>query len=216
MRSRIAKPLLTSLGTITLLAASSFVVVAVSSTGSAKPWDWTRADPSAAVSRYQICGHQGLGAVGCMLGSSFRPASAAAGTTPAGARTARQPLFSVATVQDPAPGEAPGQPAKPTTGRAPTSGTRPDRLVKVPSNASTADVLAACQAAMKTAQAETNASTKDADTKAVEMECEADLAAKCPAAAKPPQATTGPAVMQELQDECRASMQQGPRPGGDD
>src|SRR5215472_2493236 len=104
-RSRLAKPLLTSMGSVTMLAASTFVLLAVASTGSAKPWDWTRADPAAALGRYQACGHQGLGAIGCMLGAGFRPANAA--LAPAGSTRALQPLVSVATVQDQAPGAAP-------------------------------------------------------------------------------------------------------------
>lgn len=104
-RSRIAKPLLTSLGTATMLAASSFVVLAVSSTGSVRPWDWTRMDPSAAIIRYRLCAQQGPGAIGCMLGAGFRQASAAPASRE---HTVQQPLFSVVTVHDPAPSETPG------------------------------------------------------------------------------------------------------------
>ena len=104
-RSRLAKPLLTSMGSFTMLAASTLVLLAVASTGSARPWDWTRADPAAALGRYQACGHQGLGAIGCMLSAGFRPADAA--PAPAGGTRVLQPLVSVATVQDQAPASTP-------------------------------------------------------------------------------------------------------------
>src|SRR5205807_9607143 len=84
--------------------------------GSVRPWDWTRTDPSAAVTRYQVCRPQGLGAVGCMLSASFRPAAAA--PAPAAARQTTQPLFSQATVQDPAPSATPGR----GTGTGPVGG----------------------------------------------------------------------------------------------
>jgi hypothetical protein len=191
MRSRVARPLLTSLGTVTLLAASSFVVLAVSSTGSMRPTDWTHTDLSAATSRYQLCAKQGLGAIGCMLGSGFRPAAAA----DSGARQSSKPLVSVATVQDEGPGTS--GPAW-TPGRHWTSGGRPgsQHLVKLPPNASTAEVLAACQAAMKTAMAQGSAAMTE-----VEDECEADLESHCPAATRTT-ATTGPAAMKEFEDEC--------------
>jgi hypothetical protein len=108
-RSRLAKPLLTSTASITMLAAGTFVLLAVASTGSAKPWDWTRADPSAALGRYQACGHRGPGAIGCMLAAGFRPASAA--PPPAGSTRTLQPLVSVATVQDQATAAASGSAA---------------------------------------------------------------------------------------------------------
>jgi hypothetical protein len=222
-RSRIAKPLLTSLGTVTMLATSSLVLLAVSATGSARPWDWTRADPSAAVSRYQVCGQQGLGAIGCMLSASFRPASAAPATgTAGGAHQPRQPLFSVATVQDAAPAQAGGasQRTAPPSAPVATAGSRShaagssaagtQHLVEVPANATTDDVFAACQAAMKTAQSQGAAAMKE-----VEVECGADLATRCPAAVKTPQAQ-GAAAIQELETECRAPMPQGGNPGRDD
>jgi len=112
-RSRFAKPLLTSLGTATMIVASTFVVVAVSSTGSLRPWDWMQADPSAAVSRYRDCGQQGLGAIGCMLSSGFRPAAASGGS-----HRSSQPLFSTATVQDLGSAASPGASSgKPSTSR---------------------------------------------------------------------------------------------------
>src|SRR5262245_48659050 len=76
-RSRLAKPLLTALGSTSMLAASTFVILAVSSTGSVRPWDWLRADPALAAGRLQVCGHQGAGAIGCLLSGGFRPAAAA-------------------------------------------------------------------------------------------------------------------------------------------
>src|SRR5262252_3324269 len=86
-RSRLAKPLLTSMGGITMLAASTFVLLAVASTGSAKPWDWGRADPAAAL---RVCGTQGLGAIGCMLSAGFRPAAA---TSAQNGSRGQQPLM---------------------------------------------------------------------------------------------------------------------------
>jgi hypothetical protein len=99
------------------------VVLAVASTGSAKPWEWTRTDPSLAMSRYQACAQQGLGAIGCMLSSGFHPASAAAGP----ARSQDQPLFSVATIQDPMPSPAPshGPAARPPVRNLPVGASRP-------------------------------------------------------------------------------------------
>jgi hypothetical protein len=217
-RSRLAKPLLTSMGTITMLAASSFVVLAVSSTGSARPWDWTRADPAAAVSRYQVCGNQGAGTIGCMLSASFRPASAA--PAPAGAHRALQPLVSVATVQDQVPADASGsgQATRVTPGSKPGGGSGSaaagaHHLVVLPPGASTDDVLAACMAAMKTAQTQGAAAMK-----AVEVECEADLQPRCPAV-RMPQAQ-GAAAIQEMANVCRPPSAPAPSPspshGGDD
>ena len=177
--SKVAKPLLTSLGTATMLAASTFVLLAVSSTGSARPWDWTRADPTAALGRYQACGHQGPGAIGCMLSASFRPASAAPGS--GSIPRAQQPLYSIATVQDQAPAQASGStPASRATAGHSSSTARhgstrygtvgSQHVVKLPANATTADVLAACQAAMKTAQTQGTAAENE-----VVAECEDEL-----------------------------------------
>jgi hypothetical protein len=200
-RSRLAKPLLTSLGTATMLAASSFVLLAVSSTGSAKPWDWTRADPAGAVGRYVSCGYEGLGAIGCMLSAGFRPAAA----TGAASHRAGQPLVSVATVQDPAPAQAAGsaQAARPAAHGSPASGRAGSQhLVKLPANATMRDMFAACQAAMKTAQTQGATAMRQ-----VEDECEADLAPSCPSL-KTSQ-TQGAAAIQEMEDECEAPA---PRP----
>lgn len=182
-----------------MLAASTFVVLAVSSTGSARPWDWTRADPAAAVSRYQLCGRQGLGAIGCMLSAGFVPAS---GAPAAGHRA--QPLFSVATVQDQAPagtsgsgGRArPATPGSTSSTRSGSAGEESGHLVKLPANASTDDVFIACQTAMKAAQTQGTAAMAE-----VEDECEADLASRCPAAMRPLQGE-GTTAIQELEDEC--------------
>ncbi len=218
-RSKIAKPLLTSLGTATMLAASTFVLLAVSSTGSARPWDWTRADPAAALGRYQACGNQGLGAIGCMLGAGFRPASAApaAGSVP----KTQQPLFSIATVQDSPASQASGTATR-SSGTARSSSTvrhsstgsgwtgseaaGSQHLAKLPANATTADVLAACQAAIKTAQAQGAAAMNE-----VEVECADDLASRCTAMRTPP--TPGPAAIQEMEDACWASTQRPPSQG---
>ena len=199
-RSRLAKPLLTSLGTITMLAASSFVLLAVSSTGSAKPWDWTRADPAAAIGRYQFCGHQGLGAIGCMLSSGFRPATAAA---PA-AQDPEQPLVSVATVQDEPQAPAATQaPASGGAGRASSTSSHhaaaaatTHRLLQVQPGESADDILAACQTAMQAAQGA-------AATTEVTDECVAALQPRCPAV-RMPQAQ-GAAAIQELDAECRSA-----------
>ncbi|TMC03489.1 MAG: hypothetical protein E6J41_27290 [Chloroflexi bacterium] len=172
MKSKFAKPLLTSLGAATMLAASTFVLLAVSATGSARPWDWTRADPAVAASRYQVCGQQGLGAIGCMLGASFRPASASESGSSGAARKSLQPLLSVATVQDQPAAGASGPGSAPARGS--SSGTRPGstgpsaapRLVKPPANTPPEDVLAACQAAMRTAQSQGPAAVRE-----VEDEC---------------------------------------------
>jgi len=182
-----------------MLAASSFVVLAVSSTGSERPWDWARADPAAAVSRYQLCGHQGLGAIGCMLSAGFVPASAAPGR----GHRSLQPLFSVATVQDQAPASTsgPSRGARTGAGQGSTSRSGSEaegsgHLVKVPANASSDDILSACQTAMKTAQTQGTAAMTE-----VEDECEADLASRCPAATRTPE-MQGAAAIQEMVDEC--------------
>jgi hypothetical protein len=218
-RSRLAKPLLTSMGTITMLAASSFVLLAVASTGSAKPWDWTRADPAAAASRYQVCGHQGLGAIGCMLSASFRPASAA--PSQSGTNRALQPLVSVATVQDQVPADASaGSGSATRTASSPKTGGRSGstagathRLVNLRPGASMADVIAACTAAMTTAQTQGATAMKE-----VEVECEAGLQSQCPAV-KMPQ-TQGAAAVQEMENECMPTRSPAPAPspshGGDD
>lgn len=220
MRSRLAKPLLTSLGAATMLAAASFVVLAVSSTGSVRPWDWTRADPAGALSRYQVCGERGLGAVGCMLSAGARPAAAA---EPVASRGSAQPLISVATVPDQAPA---GSTARPASGSAPARsavhGVRPataptavdgtQHLVRVPAGASSQEVLAACQAAMRTAVPQGATAMRE-----VETECQADLAPHCAAAAAAPP-VQGATELQELEDECEAPVQPSPgaSPGHDD
>jgi len=214
-QSRLAKPLLTSMGTITMLAASTFVLLAVGSTGSARPSDWVRADPAAAV---RLCGHQGLGAIGCMLGGAFRPAMAAPAR--AGTHAAQQPLVSVATVADQmpagasstAPGSRPAASAKPA-GRsgAASAATRGQRLVIVPPGASMDDVLTACATAMQTAQAQGPTAMA-----AVTGECEADLRSLCPAVRMP--RAQGAMAVQELRDECEPvpSPSARPRESGDD
>jgi hypothetical protein len=213
-RSRLAKPLLTSMGSITMLAASTFVLLAVASTGSAKPWDWTRADPAAALGRYQACGHQGLGAIGCMLGAGFRPAAAA--SAPAGSTRALQPLVSVATVPDQASSSTSdpagasrttsGSTSPAHTGAHSSSGSgAPQHLVVVRPGASTSDVINACVAAMKTAQTQGAAAMTE-----VVDECEADLQSRCPAV-RMPQAQ-GATAIQEMEDECAAPRSPSPNP----
>jgi hypothetical protein len=196
-----------------MLAASTFVLIAASSTGSLKPWDWSRADPSAAGGRYQLCGQQGLGAIGCMLSSAFRPASAVPGAAaPAGSHRAQQPLYSVATVQDMPPATTSG--SSQATAAAPSHGSASgshsgtsggwQHMVRLPAHASTSDVVVACQAAMKTAQTQGAAAMTE-----VEKECEADLAPTCPAAARATQ-TPSTAQLQELETECTAPAPQEP------
>jgi hypothetical protein len=213
-RSRLAKPLLTSMGSITMVAASTFVLLAVASTGSAKPWDWTRADPAAALGRYQACSHQGLGALGCMLSAGFRPASAT--TTPAGSTRALQPLVSVATVPDEASVSAAGSPAgarttSGSTGHAGSgSGTEPaerspQHLVTVAAGATTQQVINACVAAMKTAQTQGAAAMTE-----VVDECESDLQSRCPAVRMPQ--LQGAAAIQEMADECAPPRSPVPSP----
>ena len=200
-RSRLAKPLLTSLGSATILAASSFVLLAVASTGSAKPWDWTRADPAAAAGRYASCGHEGMGAIGCMLSAGFRPAAA----TGAASHGPVQPLMSVATVQDPPPAPAAGsaQAAGPAAhGSTATAQTGSQHLVELPANATMRDLFAACQAAMRTAQTQGATAMRE-----VGDECEADLAPGCPSLRT--SQTVGDAAIQEMEDECDAPA---PRP----
>jgi hypothetical protein len=205
-RSRLAKPLLTSMGSITMVAASTFVLLAVASTGSARPWDWTRADPAAALGRYQACGHQGLGAIGCMLSAGFRPASAAPAAS--GTNRALQPLVSVATVADQEPAGASSsagasRSASGSTGGHATTGTgahASQHLVALQPGESTSAVVSACLAAMKTAQTQGAAAMTE-----VEDECESALQSRCPAVRMPQ--TQGTTAIQEMEDECAA-----PRP----
>jgi hypothetical protein len=122
-RSKVAKPLLTSLAVATLLAGAAFATVAASSTGSLKPWDWSHASWSVATIRYQACTQQkgGLDVFGCMLTAGVRPASAA--DAPAAAAAHRgAPLTSVVTIHDPAPA---GQAAPPAVKPGPTAGASP-------------------------------------------------------------------------------------------
>lgn len=203
--SRLAQPLLTVLGAATLLAASSFVVLAVASTGSLRPADWRHADLAAAVGRYRVCGQHGLAAVGCLLDAGVRPAAA----TTAAAGAAR-PLLSVATVQDPAPARsrssAPGPaPASPLRDE-PAAGTH--GILSVPADASAGEALSLCRAAMRTALAQ-GAAAQDQ----VGQACQAALTSRCPAAATV-QPAAGPALLMELEAACGTPAS--PRPGGDD
>jgi hypothetical protein len=188
-----------------MLAASTFVLLAVASTGSARPSDWTRVDPAAAV---RLCAHQGLGAVGCMLSGAFRPASASHGS---GANRALQPMMSVATVPDQESGDGFAQGAR--TGSGTRSGTKSGssanhtHRVNVPAGASMDDVLAACATAMKTASTQGATAMKE-----VEDECESDLESRCPTVKTP--AATGATAITELRDECEPSRSPSPRPSG--
>ena len=200
-RSRFAKPLLTSLGTATLLMGSTFVVVATSSTGSMNPFDWRQANLAGASARFQLCDGQGLGAIGCMLSSGFSSASA----TTAHARSSRsQPLFAMTTVQDPAPADTPG--AKPGSKTAAAGGWTSSawaktHLVHLPNNATRADVLKACMTAMKGAVGQGAAAVKE-----VADECRADYSEYCKPQMRTPTAQ-GTAAIQEMDDECTIYQQ---------
>jgi len=205
-RSRLAKPLLTSMGGVTMLAASTFVLLAVASTGSASPRDWTRADPAAAL---RLCAHQGLGTFGCMLSGAFRPASASHSS---GANRALQPMMSVATVPDQVSGDGSAQGAR--TGSGTKSGTKSgsgtnhtQHRVNVPAGASMDDVLTACATAMKTASTQGTTAMKE-----VEDECESDLESRCPAVKTP--TASGTAAITEMRDECEPARSPSPRPSG--
>lgn len=208
-KSRIAKPLLTSLGAITLLLSSTFVVVATSSTGSLNPSDWTQANLSGASSRFQFCGKQGVGAIGCMLGSGFASASANGGSAK---KAKAQPLFATATVQDPMPADSPASSAGAKKAGTKSSGARAahasatGRLVHLPSNATQADVLAACQTAMKTAMGQGAAAITE-----VVDECRDDYSSTCKTQMKTP-TTQGMTAITELDDECTAYQRPGPSP----
>lgn len=65
-------------GYFTLLLGGVFLLVAVSSTGTPLPWDWSRMDWGVAASRYQACTERRGGDVlSCMLGSGPQSASSA-------------------------------------------------------------------------------------------------------------------------------------------
>ncbi len=58
------------MGYFALLLGGVFLLVAVSSTGSPLPWDWSRMDWGVAASRYQACTERtGADVLSCMLGS---------------------------------------------------------------------------------------------------------------------------------------------------
>jgi hypothetical protein len=198
VRSRVAKPLLTTVGFVTLLSAAVFVVAAVSSTGSTLPWDWTRMDWSVAGNRYTACAQhdQGPATIGCMLGASpGRPSSTG---PPAGASQGVGPVYSVATIQDQPLQAAPAAKAAPKPAAKAAAGSNAARsaphaapavgqsaigtghLVTLPANPTRAQVDAACQSALRAAQAQ------------------------------------GPAVISEVQAECAAYLQKLPPSPGDD
>jgi hypothetical protein len=191
-RSRIAQPLIMSLGVLTFLVSGAYVAMAATATGSARPQDWVRLDWAAVGGHYQLCVQRdGSGALGCLLSASARPVAASA---PAGAVAPRvPPIYSVAVVPVPAAAPAARTPARraaaapashapashavaATTGP-PVGAAAPARLVQVPANATHDQIVAACQAATRAAQAQ------------------------------------GPAAIQEVQRECAALLGQ---PGGDD
>jgi hypothetical protein len=121
-RSKVAKPLLTSLAVATLLAGAAFATVAASSTGSLKPWDWSHASWPVAAARYQACTQQkaGLDVFGCMLTAGARPAAAADAPAAASAHRGAPPT-SVVTIHDPAPA-GPAAPPGSTRSASPVTG----------------------------------------------------------------------------------------------
>jgi len=194
VRSRVAKPLLLSVGVATLLSAAVFVVAAVSSTGSTLPWDWTRMDWTVAGSRYAACSQHGQGpaALGCMLGASGGQRSA--GST-AGASQSVGPVYSVATIQDPAPAAGPAARPAPKTAARPSaarsvpaaaqSAAVAQHLVSLPANPTRAQVDAACQSALRAAQSQGPAAVAE-----VRAECAAYQWS--PSASPSPSATRTP------------------------
>jgi hypothetical protein len=122
-KSKVAKPLLTSLAAATLLAGGSFAAVSAASTGSLQPWKWSHASWSGATVRYQACTQQaqGLDVFGCTLSPGARPGSAADAAAGAGAHGAAPPT-SVVTIHDPAPA---GQAAPPAANPGSTRSARP-------------------------------------------------------------------------------------------
>jgi hypothetical protein len=138
-QSRVAKPLLTSLATATLLAGAFFATVAAYSTGSLQPWRWSHANWSVAAVRYQACAQQGqgVGVFGCMLRAGIRPASAA--DMPAGGAAQKgAPMYSLQTIHDPAPPAQPGASSASTHSSAPptgsTAGPGSQHVVSLPTN----------------------------------------------------------------------------------
>ncbi len=107
IKSRVAKPLLTSVGVVTLLGAAVFVLAAVSSTGSTLPWDWTRMDWSVAATRYTACAQhdRGPSTIACMLGTGPGQTSGAGSSAAAGQGAG--PIYSFATIPGPAPAGPP-------------------------------------------------------------------------------------------------------------
>lgn len=138
-RSKVAKPLLTSLATATLLGSACFATIATYTTGSLLPWRWSHADWSVATVRYQVCGRQaqGLGVFSCMLRAGIRPGSSAA-TTAADAFRQGAPQYSLQTVQDPAPAAQPAAPSGSTHSGSPrvgsTTGSESNPVVNPPAN----------------------------------------------------------------------------------
>jgi hypothetical protein len=186
-RSRIAQPLIISLGVLTFLVSGAYVAMAATATGSARPRDWVRLDWAAVGSHYQLCVQRdGSGALGCMLSASARPVAVA---QPTGAVTPRvPPIYSVAVIPAAAAAPVAKAPARRTaaapashataaTTRPPAGAAAPVRLVQVPANATHDQMVSACQAATRAAQAQ------------------------------------GPAAIQQVQRECAALLGQ---PGGDD
>lgn len=119
-RSRLAQPLIASLGVLTLLAGGSAVARAATASRSARPQDWSRLDWTAVTGRHRLCiEREGPGALGCMLTTGARPVTAADPTSPPAQRDA--PIYSIAVIHDSPPPAAAKRPAK----RAPTVGPAP-------------------------------------------------------------------------------------------
>lgn len=164
-RSRVAKPLLTSLGAATLVGGIAFVVFAAATTGSLRPTDWTGASVPAAQVQYAACSQQaqGLDVVGCMFRMGTRPALAA------GAPASRRgPQFSVATIEDTASGTQAGASHAAQAKSGGTAARTGAPLVHVAAHPTREEVEAACTSAMRTAQTEGAAEVRE-----VEDECRA-------------------------------------------
>ena len=110
-RSRIAQPLILSLGILTFLASASYVVAAATATGSARPQDWLGVNWTVVGDHSSTCiQQQGAGALGCLLTASSRPLPSPA---PAAAATPQsQPYYAVTVITD-----SPATPAARPTAR---------------------------------------------------------------------------------------------------
>jgi hypothetical protein len=170
-RSRGAQPLIMSLGVLTLLVSGSYVALASSASGSARPQDWLRLDWASVGSVYRACAQrEGLVAPSCIP----RAGAGSATTVPAAITVPKAPpLYSVAVIPDQAATPA-GRPAarRVATGAGsprPVSATPASRAV-VPASATHEQIVSACRTATQAAQAQGPAAVQD-----VSRECAALL-----------------------------------------